>query len=108
MIIAALASAVAVAALYLSVRVERRLRATEAELAASRVYADETREEVAKAVATAHRSTVDEVTSLLEDLLVHVDNEVTAKVAEALALMDEGPRSGPGGGQIGEHRPRPE
>jgi hypothetical protein len=72
-------------ALLVALRTRQRLVATQAELAAANVVLDRQRQAMAESVASAHRETVEEVATLLDNLLAQVDTEVSAKVAEAMA-----------------------
>ena len=86
---AAVAAIVAVvvgcSALFVAVRCAYRQRVVEAELASLVVTIGEERDAVAASVASAHASTIDEVTTLVENILVQLDTEIAARVAEALA-----------------------
>jgi type II secretory pathway pseudopilin PulG len=84
--VALVAFATAVLALLVSIRTRRYLRATQADLASAKAALDQEREATAESIAAVHRSTVEEVTTLLENMLAQVDTDITAKVAEALAL----------------------
>jgi actin-like ATPase involved in cell morphogenesis len=80
----------AVVALFVSVRAGRRLMATQAEFASANTALDQERRTTAESIAAVHRSTVEEVTTLLENVLDQVDTDISAKVAEALALLSSG------------------
>ena len=82
-VVAVVAFLTAVIALLLSIRTGRRLRATQADLASANAALDQQRQATAESIASAHRSTVGEVTTLLENLLAQVDTDITAKVADA-------------------------
>ena len=101
LVIAALALLAAVIALFVNIRLERRLRETQAALATVKAALDQERhaESIAAAldqehqattesIAAAHRSTVEEVTTLLANLLIQVDTDIAGKVAEAIALLN--------------------
>jgi formate dehydrogenase maturation protein FdhE len=77
----------AVLALLASISAHRRLLATQAELASVNAALDRERHATAESIADVHRSTVEEVATLLENVLAQVDTEITANVAEALALL---------------------
>lgn len=94
--VAVVAFLTAVVALFVSIRAGRRLVATQAELASANAAFDQERQATAESIAAVHRSTVEEVTTLLENLLAQVDTDITAKVAEALALLSTCPGSGVG------------
>lgn len=95
-IVAIVAFLTAVLSLYFGVRTGRRLRATQAELASANAALEMERRATAESIAAAHRSTVEEVTTLLENMLAQVDTDITAKVAEALALRTHSRESGVG------------
>ncbi len=93
---AAITFLVALLAMLVSISTRRRLLATQAELASVAVALDRERQATADSVADIHRSTVEEVATLLENVLAQVDTDITAKVAEALALLSPCPGSGMG------------
>jgi hypothetical protein len=95
-VVAIVAFVTAVLALLVSIRAGRRLLATQAELASANAALDQERQATADSIAAVHRSTVEEVTTLLENVLAQVDTDITAKVAEALALLSPYPESGVG------------
>ena len=103
LVIAALALLAAVIALFVNIRLERRLRETQAALATVKAALDQERHATTKSIAAAldqehqattesiaaaHRSTVEEVTTLLANLLIQVDTDIAGKVAEAIALLN--------------------
>ena len=103
LVIAALALLAAVIALVVNIRLERRLRETQAALATVKAALDQERHATTKSIAAAldqehqattesiaaaHRSTVEEVTTLLANLLIQVDTDIAGKVAEAIALLN--------------------
>ena len=95
-VVAIVAFLTAVPALLVSIRSGRRLVATQAALVSASVARDQDRQTTAEAIAAAQRSTVEEVATLLENVLAQVDTDITAKVAEALALLSPYPGSGVG------------
>ncbi len=96
-VVAIVALLTAVLALLDNVRVRRRLLATHARVASINASLDLERVSRADAIAAVHRSTVDEVTFLLGNVLAQLDTEITAKVAEALAIQNSVLRPGEGG-----------
>ena len=118
LVIAALALLASVIALFVNIRLERRLRETQAALATVKAALDQERHATTKSIAAAldqehqattesiaaaldqehqattesiaaaHRSTVEEVTTLLANLLIQVDTDIAGKVAEAIALLN--------------------
>lgn len=82
-------------ALLVSIRARRHLLATQIELASVNAALDRERQATAESLGEVHRSTVEEVATLLENVLAQVDTDITAKVAEAIALLS--PRPGPDG-----------
>ncbi len=92
-VVAVVAILTAVLALLVSIRAWRRLLATQAELESASAARVQDRQTTAEAIAAAQRSTVEEVATLLENVLVQVDTDITAKVAEALALLSSYPGS---------------
>jgi hypothetical protein len=95
-VVAIIAFLTAVLSLYVGIRTGRRLRATQAELASAYTALELERRATAESIAAAHRSTVEEVATLLENMLAQVDTDITAKVAEALALRTHRRESGVG------------
>lgn len=95
-VVAVVAFLTAVLALLVSIRAGRRLLVTQAELASANAALNQERQATAESIAAVHRSTVEEVTTLLENVLAQVDTDITAKVAEALALQSSYPWSGVG------------
>lgn len=95
-VIAIVALLMAVLALLVSIRTGQRLVATQAELASANAALDQERQTTAESIAASQRSTVDEVATLLENVLAQVDTDVAAKVAEALALQSSYPGQGVG------------
>lgn len=95
LIVAGIALLAATVALVLSVRMRQRLGETQAELGSAHADLERERSATAAAITAAHRTTVAEVTSLIENLLAKVDTDIAATVAEALELRDHDPnRSG--------------
>lgn len=73
--------------LFMSARIAQRIRAAQAELDSLRTSLERDRAAMADSIAAVHQSTVDEVTALVENLLVKIDTDIAATVAEALALQ---------------------
>ena len=95
-VVAVVAFLTAVVALVVNIHAGRRLLATQSELASAKVALDQERQATAESIAAANRSTVEEVTTLLENVLAQVDTDISAKVAEALALLSPCQGSGVG------------
>lgn len=86
--LAAVALLTAAIALFVSVRAMRRLAETHADLESVGAAIEQDREAAAESIAAAQCSTVEEVAALIENALVQIDTETTAKVAEALAVLN--------------------
>ena len=97
-VVAVVAFLTAVVALSVSIRSGQRLRAIQAELASANAALDQERQATAESIAAVHSSTVEEVTTLLENVLTQVDTDISAKVAEALVLLSPFQGSGVGEG----------
>ncbi len=95
-VVAIVALLTAVLALLDNVRVRRRLLATHARVAYINASLDQERVARADAIAAVHSSTVDEVTFLVGNVLAQLDTDITAKVAEALAVQNSVVRPGEG------------
>lgn len=78
----------ALVALLVAIHTRRRLLATQADLAAARAAVEQERRATAESIDAGRRSTVEEVSALVENILAQVDTDITAKVAEALAHSD--------------------
>lgn len=87
LLLAALAMLTAVVALLLSVSTSRRLLMVQREVASANAALDEERRATAESIAAAHRATVDEVSTLIQNLLAQVDTDIAVQVAEALARV---------------------
>jgi len=93
-VVAVVACLIAFIALIISIRTWRRLVETQLALATTNAALERAEQTTAESVAAVHRSTVEEVTNLLDNLLVQVDTDITAKVGEALAVLRLDPDPG--------------
>lgn len=88
LVLALVALVTASAALIAAIRAGRRLEANRADLESISAALDQERHATAESIAAAHGRTVDEVGTLIENLLTQIDTETTARVAEALAHLN--------------------